>query len=74
MGYFGIKTIVNTKFLTSECWMIQFMGLEACETCEDKDSNACGGKRVRKTGKNSKGYLISLGAVEKNITNGWFVL
>jgi|GEM_PF-1494583 len=48
--------------LTPECWAVQFYGRQYCETCEFKDTDECGGQRIRKTGKNEKGYLVPLGA------------
>ena len=56
-----MKTTVNPKRVTEECWMIQFMGIEACEKCEYKDSHLCSGKRIRKTGKNKNGHNVPLG-------------
>ena len=41
------KEIDQTK-LTSDCWLIQFSGLSACETCEAKDTPDCGGQTIRK--------------------------
>ena len=46
--------------MTDECWTVQFQGLKACETCPLKDTDDCGGKEIRKTGKNSKGYKVPL--------------
>lgn len=40
------KTI-STKNLTSECWLIQFWGLEACKDCEAKNTSECGGQKIR---------------------------
>lgn len=54
-----IKTI-NQNDLTSECWLIQFSGLKACETCEYLNTRECGGKRIRKTLLNSKGKKVPL--------------
>jgi hypothetical protein len=34
--------------------------LEACKTCEVKDTDECGGIEIRKTGKNEKGFLTPL--------------
>ena len=52
---------VNQKELSEECWMVQAFGLEYCETCEYKDTEDCGGKRIRETLKNRKGFQIPLG-------------
>ena len=46
-----IKT-VHQNNLTPECWLIQFLGLTACKTCELKDTAECGGKNIRVTGVN----------------------
>ena len=44
-----IKAVtVNQSELTSECWMIQFQGIEACKRCEFKDTSDCGGKDILK--------------------------
>lgn len=32
--------------LTSDCWLIQFTGLEACKSCEAKGKRNCGGKAI----------------------------
>jgi len=63
----GIKTgVIETRLipqnhLTSECWMVQFKGLDACKTCEFKDTPECGGKEIRKKLMNVKGYKVPLG-------------
>jgi len=51
------KTI-NQANLSSECWMVQFNGLTACESCEYLDTEDCGGKEIRKNGKNEKGIKV----------------
>jgi hypothetical protein len=55
----AIRTI-NSAHLTSECWQVQFEGLEACETCEYRDTENCGGQEIRETGKNDMGYKVPL--------------
>ena len=40
--------VINAKDLTSDCWMIQFTGLEACKNCEFKNTPECGGQEIRK--------------------------
>jgi hypothetical protein len=42
-----IKVIDQSK-LTNDCWLIQFDGLLACETCEVKDTPECGSQAIRK--------------------------
>jgi hypothetical protein len=49
----GKLVVENTKeidqsTLTSECWLIQFNGLDACKTCECLGKKDCGGKNIRK--------------------------
>lgn len=39
---------IDNDTLTSDCWLIQFGGLSACETCEFKGTNECGGGNVLK--------------------------
>ena len=39
---------VNQNKLTSECWLIQFTGIEACENCQYKGKHECGGKAILK--------------------------
>ena len=34
---------IEQSTLTSDCWLIQFKGLMACNTCELKDTDECGG-------------------------------
>ncbi len=41
------KEVDQTK-LTSDCWMIQINGLEACKKCEFLNKRNCGGKAIRK--------------------------
>jgi hypothetical protein len=41
------KIIDQTK-LTSECWLIQFSGLSACEDCSALNTSDCDGKAIRK--------------------------
>jgi hypothetical protein len=52
-----IKQIKQSN-LTSECWSVQMWGLKECDTCEFKNTKECGGKKIRKTGKNSKGISV----------------
>ena len=53
------RSIDNSK-LSSECWSIQFHGIDYCNTCPYKDTDECGGINIRKTLKNNKGYKIPL--------------
>lgn len=53
---------VNQNDISSECWHVQFQGLKACESCEYRDSDECGGKEIRETGGwNEKGKKVPLG-------------
>lgn len=38
---------IDQSRLTSDCWLIQFDGLSACENCEAKDTPNCGGQAIR---------------------------
>ena len=40
--------VIDQSKLTSDCWLIQFSGLSACETCSAKDTPDCGGQAIRK--------------------------
>ena len=51
---------INQSHLTSECWLVQFNGFSACETCEVRDTEECGGPNIRKTKKNEKGFSVPL--------------
>jgi len=53
----GKAVLTNTKTieqssLTSDCWLIQFDGLDACKTCPVRGKRDCGGgetlKRLKK--------------------------
>ena len=33
----------NGKTITADCWTVQFEGISACETCEAKGTDECGG-------------------------------
>lgn len=44
--------------LSGECWMVQIYGLDTCKTCEYRSSAECGGKTIRKTGKNEHGHKV----------------
>lgn len=55
-----ISRTVNQQDLSSECWMVQFHGLEYCNKCDYKDTKDCGGENIRKTGKNEKGKEVPI--------------
>ena len=39
---------IDQTTLTSDCWLIQFNGLQACDNCEFLNTDECGGKELRK--------------------------
>ena len=39
---------IKQSELISDCWLIQFNGLSACENCELLDTPDCGGQAIRK--------------------------
>ena len=39
---------IQQSELTSDCWLIQIQGVEACTSCEVKDTDECGGKEILK--------------------------
>ncbi len=43
---------IDQSQLTSDCWLIQFGGLDVCKTCEVRGTEDCGGgetlKRLRR--------------------------
>jgi len=51
---------ITQAHMTAECWRIQFEGTRACETCEARDTEECGGVGIRITGRNAKGYAVPL--------------
>ena len=53
--------IIKQAHLSSECWNVQAFGLKYCEHCEYRNTKECGGQKIRKTGKNSKGFEVPLG-------------
>ena len=54
---------VNQAELTSDCWLIQVWGIEACENCEVKDTDECGGKAILKRIANKKYPATGIGRV-----------
>lgn len=50
--------IIQQSKLTGECWMVQMQGLSACEFCEYKNTEDCGGQDILEKGKNEKGHKI----------------
>lgn len=39
---------ISSSNITSDCWPIQFYGLDACKKCEYKNTKECGGKNIIK--------------------------
>ena len=50
--------ILRQDGLTGECWIVQMQGLKACESCQYKGTEDCGGEDIRRTGKNEKGHHV----------------
>jgi len=45
----GARTkIISSRYLTSECWSIQFCGLPYCKECDYLATQMCGGQMIRK--------------------------
>ena len=66
-----VKEIDQLK-LTSDCWLIQFNGLQACSECEFRNTKDCGGGKTLKLLKNkskAKNHESSEGI--KNSRNQW---
>ena len=40
--------VIDQSKLTSDCWLIQFDGLSACQNCPARDTRECGGQAIRK--------------------------
>jgi len=40
--------VINSRYLTPECWSIQFWGLSYCKTCDYLATENCGGMRIRR--------------------------
>ena len=52
--------IINSRYLTSECWSVQTWGMPCCRKCDYLATQDCGGTRIRKdilTGKYPKDGL-----------------
>ena len=65
---------VSQDSLTSDCWMIQFKGLDACKKCEFKNTNECGGgatlKKMKQKSKNVRAKNVAVLKEKSNIFNG----
>lgn len=45
----GVKEkVISQARLTSDCWMVQFWGLSACQKCEFLGTDECGGEEIRR--------------------------
>jgi len=65
-----MSKVISQKSLTSDCWLVQFWGLKACERCEYKGSPDCGGKRILsliEKGKFSQSGLPDIGSPRRVI-------
>jgi hypothetical protein len=51
---------ISQKDLTSECWLVQMWGSDRCNTCNLKDTDDCGGKKIRMTGRNERGIIVPI--------------
>ena len=60
---------ISQSEMTSECWSIQFRGPKACKDCECRGRD-CGGKAIRKTGKNAIGFVVPLGKIITSLNGG----
>jgi hypothetical protein len=58
-------THIKQNELTSECWLIQIDGINACKKCKYKDTKECGGSNIRKKLINKKGYEVPLNEVNQ---------
>jgi len=56
--------VVRSADLSSECWSVQIHGRSYCNKCDLRGTEHCGGKEIRRTGKNSKGKRVPLPNVE----------
>ena len=54
------STTVKQSHLSSECWLVQAWGLDHCITCEFLNTEDCGGKEIRITGRNEYGCTVPL--------------
>lgn len=51
------KTVKQSS-LSAECWLVQIWGKAYCKKCDLRGTEDCGGKQIRKTGRNSKGIRV----------------
>jgi hypothetical protein len=61
----AIIETVGSQDLTPECWGVQIWGLRHCDECEFKDTEECGGKEIRETGRNRKGISVPIGEIRE---------
>ena len=43
--------VINQSLLTSDCWLIQIEGRKACDICEYKNTDECGGGDILRRSK-----------------------
>lgn len=58
--------IISQKMLSTECWFIQVWGTAACKDCDYQNTEACGGKKILNTGKNTLGHKVPLPDVRRS--------
>ncbi len=61
--------IISQKMLSSECWLVQVWGIEACKDCDYRNTDECGGKRILDTSKNVLGHRIPLPYINHKTKN-----
>jgi hypothetical protein len=49
---------VKQRALSAECWLVQMWGTHACDTCDARGTDECGGKEILASGVNSNGYAV----------------
>lgn len=52
--------VISQKMLSTECWFVQVWGTEACNDCDYRGTDNCGGRHILRTGKNKLGHEIPL--------------
>jgi len=38
--------VIKQSGLTSDCWLVQFWGISACQDCPMRGTDECGGKNI----------------------------
>jgi len=63
-----VKRIRQSQ-LSKECWDVQIWGLDYCQKCQYKDHPECGGKSIRQTGLNEKGFPAGINILYQDKCN-----